>query len=160
RVYLLDLGMTGEIAPEVRQSLQLLLLAFWQEDAGFLADVMLGLAGGTPATGFDADAYEAELQELIGRYRTLSLKKLRLGPLLQELSEISVRHDVRLPAELALVGKAFGQVQLTVAELDPSLDPFSVAGGFLFRRIAAQARAAANPRRLFYEAEKLRVRAT
>jgi predicted unusual protein kinase regulating ubiquinone biosynthesis (AarF/ABC1/UbiB family)/nucleotide-binding universal stress UspA family protein len=157
-VYLLDLGMTGEIAPEVRQALQLLLLAFWQEDAGFLADVMLSLAGGAPPSDFEAEAYEAELQELVSRYRTVSLKELRLGPLLQELSEISVRHDVRLPAELALVGKAFGQVQLTVAELDPTLDPFSVAGSFFLRRTLGQVRAAASPRHVFYEAEKLRVR--
>jgi predicted unusual protein kinase regulating ubiquinone biosynthesis (AarF/ABC1/UbiB family) len=74
--------------------------------------------------------------------------------------EISVRHDIRLPAELAMIGKAFGQMQLAAAELDPTLDPFSVAGGFFLRRLAAQARTAANPRRLFYEAEKLRARAT
>jgi predicted unusual protein kinase regulating ubiquinone biosynthesis (AarF/ABC1/UbiB family)/nucleotide-binding universal stress UspA family protein len=159
KVYLLDLGMTGEITPEVRQSLQLLLLAFWQEDAGFLADVMLGLSGGPPPPEFDPDGYEAELAELVGRYRSTSLKELQLGPLLQELSEISVRHEVRLPAELALVGKAFGQVQLTVGELDPSLDPFSVAGSFFLRRTLAQVRTAASPRHLFYEAEKLRVRA-
>jgi ubiquinone biosynthesis protein len=160
KIYLLDLGMTGEVDGALRESLLLLLLAFWQEDASFLADVMLALSGERPRAEFDAAAFEAELKTLIGDYRHLNLRELRLGPLLQQLTEISVRHDVRLPAELALIGKAFGQMQLTAAELDPSLDPFSVAGGFLFRRIAAQARAAANPRRVFYEAEKLRVRAT
>jgi len=160
KIYLLDLGMTGEVEGAVRESLLLLLLAFWQEDAPFLADVMLALSGDRPRAEFDAAAFEAELATLIGDYRHLKLHELRLGLLLQQLTEISVRHDVRLPAELALIGKAFGQMQLTAAELDPTLDPFSVAGGFLFRRIAAQARAAANPRRLFYEVEKLRVRAT
>jgi hypothetical protein len=58
------------------------------------------------------------------------------------------------------VGKAFGQMQLTAAQLDPSLDPFSVAGSFFLRRVVGQVRTAANPRALFYEAEKLRVRAT
>ena len=70
-----------------------------------------------------------------------------------------MRHDVRLPAALALIGKAFGQMQLTAAELDPTLDPFAVAGSFFLRRVAGQVRTAANPRTLFYEAEKLRVRA-
>jgi len=160
KIYLLDLGMAGEVGPELRQSMLLLLLAFLNEDTPFLADVMLGLSGERPPSGFDAAAFEAELEGLVEGYRHLSLRELRLGPLLQQLTEICVRHDVRLPASLALVGKAFGQMQLTAAELDPSLDPFTVAQSFFQRRVLAQVRAAADPRRLFYEAEKLRVRAT
>jgi ubiquinone biosynthesis protein len=160
KIYLLDLGMTGEVDAGLRESLLLMLLAFWQQDATFLADVMLTLSDPPPRAGFDPLAFEAELASLIGEYRHLSLRELRLGPLLQQLTEISVRHDVRLPAALALIGKAFGQMQLTAAELDPALDPFSVAGSFFLRRVAAQARAAVSPRTLFYEAEKLRVRAT
>jgi predicted unusual protein kinase regulating ubiquinone biosynthesis (AarF/ABC1/UbiB family) len=159
-IYLLDLGMTGEVDGGLRESLLLMLLAFWQQDASFLADVMVTLSDPPPGAGFDADAFEAEIASLVGQYRHLSLRELRLGPLLQQLTEISVRHDVRLPAALALIGKAFGQMQLTAAELDPSLDPFSVAGSFFLRRVVAQARTAASPRTLFYEAEKLRVRAT
>jgi predicted unusual protein kinase regulating ubiquinone biosynthesis (AarF/ABC1/UbiB family) len=159
KIYLLDLGMTGEVDPELRESLLLLLLAFSQEDTPFLADVMIALSGERPQAGFDETAFREELDELVGTYRHLSLRELRLGPLLQQLTEISVRHDVRLPAALALIGKAFGQMQMTAAELDPSLDPFSVAGSFFFRRLAAQARTSANPRQLIYEAQKLRFRA-
>jgi ubiquinone biosynthesis protein len=160
KIFFLDLGMTGEVTAGLRESLLLLMLAFWQEDAPFLADIMLTLSDERPRAGFDASAFEAELAALIDQYRHLSLRELRLGPLLQQLTEISVRHDVRLPAALALIGKAFGQMQLTAAVLDPSLDPFSVAGNFFLRRVAGQVRTAANPRTLFYEAEKLRVRAT
>jgi ubiquinone biosynthesis protein len=159
KIYLLDLGMTAEVDPELRQSLLLMLLAFWQEDTSFLADVMLSLSGEAPSGAFDASAFETELADLVARYRHLSLKELRLGPLLQQLTEISVRHEVRLPAALALIGKAFGQMQLTAAELDPTLDPFTVAGSFFLRRVLGQARNAANPRQLFYEAEKVRFRA-
>jgi ubiquinone biosynthesis protein len=63
-----------------------------------------------------------------------------------------------LPAALALIGKAFGQMQLTAAELDPSLDPFSVAGAFYIRQLGSRLRNSTNPRQLFYEAQKLRVR--
>ena len=44
-------------------------------------------------------------------------------------------HGMRLPASLALSGKAFGQVQLAIAELDPTLDPFQVVGDFLARNV-------------------------
>jgi predicted unusual protein kinase regulating ubiquinone biosynthesis (AarF/ABC1/UbiB family)/nucleotide-binding universal stress UspA family protein len=160
KVYLLDLGMTGAVEPGMRESLLLMLLAFWQQDAPFLADVMLTLSGGRPHPDFDAAAFEAELAALVDEYRHVSMQELRLGPMLQQLTEIAVQHDVRLPAELALIGKAFGQMQLTAAELDPTLDPFSVAANFFLRRIAGQVRTAANPQKLFYDLEKLRVRAT
>ena len=159
RIYLLDLGMVGEIGPELRESLLLLLLAFWQEDAGFLAELMLALSPERPHAEFDLDGYRDELAALVARYRHLSLHELRLGPLLEEMTQISVRHHVRLPASLALVGKAFGQVQSTVASLDPTLDPFTVAEAFYLRQLGASLRRSANPRALLYAAQKLRVRA-
>jgi ubiquinone biosynthesis protein len=160
RIYFLDFGMVGEIDPEARELLMLLLLAFWQEDSGFVADIMLLLAGSEQRRDLDLDAFREELAEVVARYRHASLQEIRLGPLLEELTEISLRHDVRMPASLALAGKAFGQMQLATAELDPTLDPFSVAGGFFLRQLTDSLRGAANPRRLLYEGQKLRVRLT
>ena len=51
-------------------------------------------------------------------------------------------------------------MQLAAAELDPTLDPFSVAGSFYLRQLAGSMRAAVNPAQLFYEGQKLRARAT
>jgi len=158
KVYLLDLGMVGEVAAELRQALLLMLLAFWQEDVGFLADVMVSLSTERVSSRFEPAAFQLDLTELVARYRHLPLSELRLGPLLQQLTELSVRHGVRLPASLALIGKAFGQMQLAAAELDPTLDPFSVAGAFYLRRLGSRLRSSANPRQLFFEAQKLRVR--
>jgi predicted unusual protein kinase regulating ubiquinone biosynthesis (AarF/ABC1/UbiB family) len=159
-IYLLDLGMVGEVDAALRESLLLLLLAFWQEDTEFLAEAMLAIAAGRPPPGFDQAAFQAELAGLLATYRHLSLKELRLGPLLQQLTEISVRHRVQMPSSLALIGKAFGQMQVAAAELDPALDPFSVAGSFYLRQLAGRMRVIANPGQLFYESQKLRVRLT
>jgi predicted unusual protein kinase regulating ubiquinone biosynthesis (AarF/ABC1/UbiB family)/nucleotide-binding universal stress UspA family protein len=159
-IYLIDFGMVGEVDAGTRESLLLLLLAFWQEDTPFLAEAMLGLATAPPPPDFDQAAFEGELSGLLAGFRHVSLQELRLGPLLQQLTEISVRHRVRLPSSVALIGKAFGQMQLAAGELDPSLDPFSVAGSFYLRQLADRMRASADPTHLFYEAQKLRVRAT
>ena len=125
--------MVGEVGAEMRELLMLLLMAFWQEDVGFLADVTLMLAGAIDRSDLDVDAFQAELGELMAKYRTASLKEIQLGPILQEITEISIRHDVPLPASLALTGKALAQMQLATAQLDPELDPFDVAGKFLMR---------------------------
>ena len=106
------------------------------------------------------DAFRGELGALLARYRHLSLREIQLGPILQEMTEISIRHDVRLPASLALTGKALAQMQLATAELDPDLDPFDVAGNYLMRRVSGQLRDRIDPRRLFYEVQKARTRVT
>jgi predicted unusual protein kinase regulating ubiquinone biosynthesis (AarF/ABC1/UbiB family) len=158
KIYFLDFGMVGELGPELRELLMLLLMAFWQEDVGFLTDVTLMIAGEDQRSDIDVGAFQEELGELMAKYRNLSLQEIQLGPVLQEMTEIAIRHDVRLPASLALTGKALAQMQLATAELDPTLDPFAVAGQFLTKGLLEKIRGRIDPKRLFYEAQKVRVR--
>jgi ubiquinone biosynthesis protein len=160
-VYFLDFGMVGEVEPELRELIVLLLLAFVRDDPAFLSDVMLMLAGGEAPRGLDLDALTAEFAAYIKRFGALTtLRDIQLGAMLEDLTQIAARHRIRLPAALALSGKAFGQMQLAVGELDPTLDPFSVITGFLMRTVAGRARAWANPQNLYYEGLKLKTRAT
>jgi predicted unusual protein kinase regulating ubiquinone biosynthesis (AarF/ABC1/UbiB family)/nucleotide-binding universal stress UspA family protein len=158
KIYFIDFGMVGEVGPELRELLILMLLAFWQEDVAFLADVVLMIAGADQRPDIDVPAFQAELGGLLARYRHVSLEEMQLGPILQEMTEISIRHDVPLPASLALTGKALAQMQLVTAELDPTLDPFAVAGQFLMRKFRDEVKGRMDPQKLFYESQKLRMR--
>jgi len=157
-IYFIDFGMVGEVGPELRELLILMLMAFWQEDVSFLSDVVLMIASADQKPDLDVGAFQAELGALMARYRHLSLKEIQLGPILQEITEISIRHDVPLPASLALTGKALAQMQLVTAELDPTLDPFAVAGNFLMRKFRDEVRSRMDPQKLFYEGQKLKMR--
>jgi predicted unusual protein kinase regulating ubiquinone biosynthesis (AarF/ABC1/UbiB family) len=161
RIYFLDLGMVGEVDAEVRELVLLLLLAFSQQDASFLSQVVLALTAGEQRGGTtNLSALEKDLAGLIERYRRLSLRDIQLGPLLQEVTLIAVRHNVRVPASLTLMGKAFAQMQLVAAELDPALDPFSVAESFVLRNTIGQVAKSLDAKKLFYETQKMRVRLT
>jgi ubiquinone biosynthesis protein len=157
-IYFLDFGMVGQIGPEIRENLMLLLMAFWQEDVQFLTDVTLMLAGGADRADLDARAFEEELGAVMAKYRNVSLREIQLGPILQEITEISIRHNVPLPASLALTGKAMAQMQLATAELDPDLDPFEVAGSYLMRGVTRRMLDRLDPKKLFYEGQKVKVR--
>jgi ubiquinone biosynthesis protein len=160
RLYFLDLGMVGEVGPEMREQMMLLLLAFWQEDGGFLTDVSLMLAGALERSDLDVDAFQAEIGMLMAKYRGASLKDIQLGPILQEMTEVSLRHGVPLPASLSLTAKALAQMQLATAQLDPDLDPFDVAGSFLMRTLLRGMATKLDPKALFYQGQKLKVRAS
>ena len=75
------------------------------------------------------------------------------------MTEISLRHGVPLPASLTLTGKALAQMQLATAALDPELDPFDVAGAFLMRSVFKEMGGKIDPKALFYQAQKFKVRA-
>ena len=158
-IYFLDFGMVGEVDPEMRQLLMLLLMAFWQEDVGFLTDVSLMLSGAIDRSDLNVDAFRVEIGELMTEYRTASLAEIQLGPVLQEMTEISLRHGVPLPASLTLTGKALAQMQLATAALDPELDPFDVAGKFLMRSVFKEMGGKIDPKALFYQSQKFKVRA-
>jgi len=157
-IYFLDLGMVGEVDPETRQLMLLLLMAFWREDVDFLSDVVLMLAGEEDRADLDLDAFRREVGGLMTRHRGVAVRELALGPILQEITEMSIRHGVRLPASLALTGKALAQMQLAVGELDPTLDPLSVVGGFVMRGFMGRLRERLDPKWVFYEGQKLRTR--
>src|SRR5919106_1633496 len=117
RIYLLDLGMVGEVDPETRQLMLLLLMAFWREDVDFLSDVVLMLAGEQDRAELDIDAFRAEVGNLMTRHRGVAVR-----------------------------------------ELDPTLDPLSVVGGFVMRGFMGRLRERLDPKWVFYEGQKLRTR--
>ncbi len=158
KVYFLDFGMVGEVGPELREGLVLLLLAFWQEDSVFLTDTVLGLSGTGPRPDIDVEGLQVEIGSLVSRYRHLPLNELELGPMLQDVTTVAIRFDVPLPATMILTGKALAQIQHATAELDPDVDVFAVAGRYLARTTFDKMRIVARPQEMLYEGQKLRTR--
>jgi predicted unusual protein kinase regulating ubiquinone biosynthesis (AarF/ABC1/UbiB family)/nucleotide-binding universal stress UspA family protein len=159
RLYLLDLGMVGDVGADTRELIILLLLALWQEDSAFLTDVSVMLSGADRGH-LDLEAYRKELEALMARYRGASIADIQIGPLLQAMIEVSLRHRAPLPASLALAAKSLAQMQLVAAQLDPTLEPFDVAGQFLTRSLVRNVIPRGDVKTLVYEAQKLKHRVT
>jgi ubiquinone biosynthesis protein len=158
RLYFLDLGMAGEVGADLRESMMLLLMAFWQDDVAFLTDVSLMMSGAIDRSDLDVEGFQGEIGQLMAKYRGASIQDIQLGPVLQEMTEISVRYGVPLPASLTLTAKALAQMQLAAAQLDPTVDPFDVAGKFLMRSVLTGMGTKVDPKTLFYQLQRLKVR--
>lgn len=159
RIYFLDFGMVGTIGADFREHMMLMLMALWQEDAGFLTDVTLMMTGAADRSDLDVSKLQAEIGEVMAKYRTVALAEMQIGPILQEMSQIALRHRLPLPASLTLSAKALAQVQLATADLDPDLDPFEVAGKFLVRSTLKSMKTTLDPKTIAYQSQKLKVRA-
>lgn len=158
QIVFLDLGMVGHLDEHTRDLLGFLLLSFWHEDVAFLADTLLLLA--ERHGNVDQESLRTELAELVQRYRHAMLDQLQLGPMLTDLTQLCIRNDIRMPASLALIGKALGQMQLAAAQLDATIDPFGIAGRFFAKHLTRNLRDLLGPQRVYYNAQKLRMRAT
>ena len=159
RLYFLDLGLVGEVSADMRELMILLLMAFWQRDAGFLTDVILMLSGEMDRSEPDIEAFRRDIYALMAKYRSVAIKNIQFGPVLQEMIEVSFRHGVPLPASLTLTAKTLAQMQQVASQLDPGIDPFDVAGRFLVRSLLRRIVAKSDPKALFYQSRKMKVRA-
>jgi predicted unusual protein kinase regulating ubiquinone biosynthesis (AarF/ABC1/UbiB family) len=74
------------------------------------------------------------------------------------MTEISLRYGVPLPASLTLTAKALAQMQLAASQLDPTVDPFDVAGKFLMRSVLTGMGTKIDPKAIFYQLQRFKVR--
>lgn len=156
-IWLIDLGMVGELDEEARGRLVLLMLAISRQEIEMIVELTTGdLSANVSAE--DLDAYTAGLGEILAEMHGQSLAALDLAEFLDRLTVLSMRHGVALPAELMMVGKAIGQVQLTVAELCPDVDPVAEAGRFVMRSITGRVTRRLDPQQVLFEVERMHLR--
>jgi ubiquinone biosynthesis protein len=157
RIWLLDLGMVGRLDAQTRRQLMLVMLAFVEGDLELLVDVALDLSG-ADTLDLDRAAYRSDLEKIVSKVSGRSLDEIHLVELLNELTSVSVRHGVPLPSSFVMVGKALSQVELTVTELAPEIDPFEEARKFFLSSIRRRIADRIDPQQMVFEVERLRYR--
>jgi ubiquinone biosynthesis protein len=119
RVAFIDFGMVGRLTPQRREEVMRLLFGLVNRDAASAADVAIGWAGGRAV---DRDTLVTEIDAFADQYRGLPLQQLRVGEMLTELVRLLREHRLVLPADLALLVKAFITLEGMGRELDPGFD--------------------------------------
>ena len=120
---ILDLGMVARIAPGTRQNLIRFLLAVSEGEPRDAANIAASMGEKTPT--FDSDKYDRKAVALIFRYQHATLGQVQIGALIVEFTEIIRECGIRVPRELALLGKTLLHLDQVAAALDPRFDPIS-----------------------------------
>ena len=121
KLVLVDLGMVARIPPRLQDALVQLLVAVSVgrgDDAGRVAIKM-----GTPLDGFDESAFLRGASALVDRAHGRGIEQVDSGTLVMELNRLALDARLRLPAELALLGKALLNLDQIARILDPDFDP-------------------------------------
>ena len=119
RIAFIDFGMVGRLTDERREQLIHLLVALVQHEPKQVLDVLLDWTGDGVQ---DEAGLTLEIQTFLDQYHGLPLKQLSLGGMLTDMATILRQHHLMLPADLALLIKAFISLEGMGRELDPDFD--------------------------------------
>lgn len=121
RLALIDLGMVARIAPRTRDNLLQLLMAV--ADGRTDDAVSLGIKIGERSDDFDEAGFSRQVTLLVGEQHDLAVGQIEVGRVMLQVTRISGRCGLRLPVELALLGKTLLNLDQVAWLLDPDFNP-------------------------------------
>lgn len=129
RIALIDFGSMGSIDSDTIDELLTFLVSLLLNDPEMLVTqfVDLGLVDDT----VNVRQMSGEVSEIMRRYNGVTLEKLDIGAFIAEVFEAVVRYQVRVPAELILIGKAISTMEGIAQELYPNYDPLASVRPYL-----------------------------
>ena len=125
RLAFIDFGMVGRLSARRREELLQLLLGLVEREPQAVADVLLDWAGSEHRV--DLGQLETEIETFVDQYHGTPLAQLSLGDMLTDVTAILREHRLVLPADLALLIKAFVSLEGMGRGLDPEFHMASEA---------------------------------
>lgn len=120
RLALIDLGMVGRLSGPMQDRLFRLMLAIADARGDEAASVLLAM--GEKGDDFDEMRVRRLIIQMVGRYQHVAARDLNVGRVMLEMARAGTTHGVRMPPELALLGKALLNLDLIGRRLDPEFD--------------------------------------
>jgi predicted unusual protein kinase regulating ubiquinone biosynthesis (AarF/ABC1/UbiB family) len=121
KIALIDLGMVAHVAPGLQDRLLQLLLAVADNRADDAAKTLLML--GEFREDADQSAFERGVADLIAQHQEVRLQRPQIGRAVLMLLKVAGENGIRLPAELAMIGKTLLNLDEIGHTLAPRFDP-------------------------------------
>jgi len=127
-ILFMDFGMVGRLSADMKQHLAGLVIALMRRDTRAILRVLNRM----DVVPHDIDEHRLyrDVDHLREKYYEIPLTQISLGEAVSELFAVAYRHRVRIPADLALVGKALVTIEGVVEGLDPSFRILNIAEPF------------------------------
>ncbi len=135
RIAFIDFGMVGQLSEARREQLSRLLLGLTRREAERVVDVLLDWSRDGQAN--EADLTQ-EVQAFVDQYHSVALRDFHLGAALMDFVALLREHRLLLPADLALLIKAFISLEGMGRELDPDFDMIGEMTPMIEKMISAR----------------------
>jgi ubiquinone biosynthesis protein len=121
RIALIDLGMVARLAPGVRERLLQMLLAVSDNQPDDASKALLAM--GECREDADTAGFHRAVADLLGQHHEMSFQPPQAGRAVLMLLKAAGDHRIRLPAELAMIGKTLLNLDQIAHVLAPHFDP-------------------------------------
>lgn len=121
RLGVIDFGMMGSLDRERIDELLAFMAAILLGDAEMLVSLLMDL--GILGDAVDVRRLRGEVAALMGRYHGVDIATVDIGTFLTETIEVVLRHDIDLPTDLVLIGKAISTMEGIAREIHPAFNP-------------------------------------
>jgi ubiquinone biosynthesis protein len=146
RLALLDVGMTGHVAPDLREALLRLLVALGEGRGSAVATALE--RAGERLDDFDRHGLQRDVSSLVTTIEGADLQTMEAGRQLAELARVALRHGLRPAPELSMVGKALLNLDDVARRLAPAYEPAVAIREHTASLTREQLLSAASPSRL------------
>ncbi|MCA9186392.1 MAG: AarF/ABC1/UbiB kinase family protein [Pirellulaceae bacterium] len=153
---LLDFGMVGRVDEQLREDIEEMMLAIFQNDPSHLAAVMMRV-GHAPTT-LDQAALRGDISDFVSHYAAQQVGAVDVGKALTEMSEMIFRYRIVLPPQVGMLIKTLVTLEGTAKLLKPEFSIFEVLKPLQRRamlRRFSPARRIKKMRRIYLELEQL-----
>lgn len=124
----IDFGMAGRLSNEMKDHLASLVISLMKKNSAGMVRAILRM--GLLDEGVDMAGLKVEMEQLRDRYYDTSFAQIRIGEAINDLFGVAQRHNVIIPADLLLLGKALITVEGVALSLDPELRILDMAEPF------------------------------
>jgi predicted unusual protein kinase regulating ubiquinone biosynthesis (AarF/ABC1/UbiB family) len=121
RVALLDLGMVGRVSPELQEQLVKLVLAISEGHGPEAAQITIDL--GEVKAEFNRARFVQTTSELVNLFQDATAENAQVGRIMLEVFRSAAENGIRLPVEMAMLGRALLALDQVGRTLDPEFDP-------------------------------------
>jgi ubiquinone biosynthesis protein len=129
----MDFGMVGYLSRQDKEDLIRLYIFAVRMDAEGVVEQLINMGAARP--GIDRTALARDISRLLGKYFGVPLKYLRATELMEDVTPLTYRYNLRLPSRFWLLGKTLGMMEGVGLKLDPDFDIFAVSKPYIRRFI-------------------------
>lgn len=121
RLALLDLGMVAHVSPAMQERLLQLLLAVSEGRSDEAASIAMSI--GDPRPTFDEPAFRHRIADVVVMSHDGALEQIQVGRIVLRVARVAGECGIRVPPELALLGKTLLDLDQIGRTLDERFDP-------------------------------------
>lgn len=147
QIVLLDFGMVSRIGSEGQDNIIKMLLGITENRGREVAEVCRRM--GREQEGFDEERFYRDISAMVTTYHDADMSRTNVGQLIFQVIAIASNNELRIPSEMAMLGKTLLNLDGITSRLDPDFNPQQVIQEYSQELIAQKVRQRLAPRNYY-----------